>query len=185
MEANDTELRELMKAGLAGDAASYQTLLTRLSRVLRAYYRRKLGRSGRSESEAEDLMQETLLAIHTRRHTYDPAQPLLPWVYAIARYKLIDHLRRTRSSFSESPIEEAFEIQGRDDTVGAESAFDLAKLLGRLPERMRTAIRQVKLEGLSISEAASRSGMSEAAVKVNVHRGLKALAEMVAREKKA
>ena len=130
-------------------------------------------------------MQETLFAIHTRRHTYDPAQPLTPWVYATARYKLIDHLRRTKSSVSEAPIEDAFDIAGQDDVTGAESALDLARLLGKLPERMRTAIRQVKLEGLSIAEAASRSGMSEAAVKVNVHRGLKALAEMIAREKKA
>lgn len=184
MEANDTELRALMRAGLAGDAAAYRTLLTRLSRALRAYYKGKLGRSGRSESEAEDLMQETLLAIDTRRHTYDPAQPLMPWVYAIARYKLIDHLRRTRSSLSEAPIEDAFELAARDDAAEAESAFDLTRLLGRLPDKMRNAIQDVKLEGLSVSEAANRSGMSEAAVKVNIHRGLKALAQMIGREKK-
>lgn len=184
MEADETELRELMRAGLAGDAAAYQALLTRLSRALRAYYKGKLGRSGRSDSEAEDLTQETLLAMHTRRHTYDPAQPLTPWVYAIARYKLIDHLRRTRSSLAEAPIEDAFEITAQDDAAGAESAFDVTRLLGRLPKKTRNAIRYVKLEGLSVSEAANRSGLSEAAVKVNVHRGLKALAEMIAREKK-
>jgi RNA polymerase sigma-70 factor, ECF subfamily len=184
VEANETELRELMKAGLAGNAAAYQSLLTRLSRALRAYYKGKLTRSGRSANEAEDLMQETLLAIHSRRHTYHPEQPLAPWVYAIARYKLIDHLRRTRSSLSEVPIEDAFELVAQDDIAGAESAYDLARLLARLPEKMRNAIRQVKLEGLSISEAANRSGISEAAVKVNIHRGLKTVAEMIAREKK-
>jgi RNA polymerase sigma-70 factor, ECF subfamily len=106
-------------------------------------------------------------------------------VYAIARYKLIDYLRRTRSSLAEASIEDAYDILGRDDAAGTESAFDLAKLLGRLPEKMSNAIRHVKLEGLSTSEAAERSGMTESAVKVNVHRGLKALAEMIAREKKA
>ena len=184
MEANEADLRALLKAGLTGDAAAYQNFLTRLSGNLRAYYKGKLARAGRSGSEAEDLMQETLFAIHTRRHTYDPEQPLTPWVYAIARYKLIDHLRRTRSSLSEAPIEDASEIMARDDAAGAESAFDLARLLGKLPQKMRNAIRYVKVEGMSVSEAAARSGMSEAAVKVNVHRGLKTLADMIARDKK-
>jgi RNA polymerase sigma-70 factor (ECF subfamily) len=106
MAANEAELRALMRASLGGDAVAYRTLLSRLSANLRAYYKGKLARIGRSATEAEDLMQEVLMAIHTRRHTYDPAEPLMPWVYAIARYKLIDHLRRTRASMVDLPIED-------------------------------------------------------------------------------
>ena len=124
------------------------------------------------------------MAIHTRRHTYDPAEPLMPWVYAIARYKLIDHLRRTRASMVDLPIEDAEEIMAQDDYVGTESANDLTRLLSRLPDKMRRAIQSVKLDGLSVAEAASRCGMSESAVKVNVHRGLKALIASIVRERR-
>ncbi len=184
MAANEAELRALMKASLGGDAAAYRTLLSRLSANLRAYYKGKLARIGRSATEAEDLMQEALMAIHTRRHTYDPAEALTPWVYAIARYKLIDHLRRTRASMTDLPIEDAEEIMTQDDYVSTESANDLRKLLSRLPEKMRSAIQSVKLDGLSVAETASQCGLSESAVKVNVHRGLKALIASIAREKR-
>jgi len=185
MSANESDLRALMRAGLGGDAAAYRTLLGRLSANLRAYYKGKLARIGRSATEAEDLMQEALMAIHTRRHTYDPAEPLTPWVYSIARYKLIDHLRRTRASMADLPIEDAEEIMAQDDYVGTESAYDLTGLLSQLPDKMRRAIQSVKLDGLSVAEAASRCGMSESAVKVNVHRGLKALIASIARERRA
>jgi RNA polymerase sigma-70 factor (ECF subfamily) len=183
MAANEAELRTLMQASLAGDAAAYRTLLSRLSGNLRAYYKGKLARIGRSATEAEDLMQEALMAIHTRRHTYDPGEALTPWVYAIARYKLIDHLRRTRASIADVPIEDAGELMAQDDNVGTESAYDLTRLVSRLPDKMRRAIQSVKLDGLSVAEAASECGMSESAVKVNVHRGLKALVNSIARER--
>jgi RNA polymerase sigma factor (sigma-70 family) len=110
MAANEAELRALMKASLAGDAHAHRTLLNQLSANLRAYYKTRLARIGRSATEAEDLTQEALMAIHTRRHTYDPAEALTPWVYAIARYKLIDHLRHTRASMTDLPIEDAEEL---------------------------------------------------------------------------
>ena len=184
MAANEAELRVLMRASLGGDAKAYRTLLSRLSASLRAYYKGRLARIGRSATEAEDLMQEALMAIHTRRHTYDPAEALTPWVYAIARYKLIDHLRRTRASMAEVPIEDAEEIMAQDDYVGTESANDLAKLMNQLPEKMRCAIQSVKLDGLSVAEAANQCGMSESAVKVNIHRGLKALVASIGRERR-
>jgi RNA polymerase sigma factor (sigma-70 family) len=184
MAANEAELRALMRASLSGDAIAYRTLLSRLSANLRAYYKGKLARIGRSATEAEDLMQEALMAIHTRRHTYDPAEALTPWVYAIARYKLIDHLRRTRASVADLPPEDAEEIMAQDDYVGTESANDLTKLMSKLPEKMRRAIQAVKLDGLSVAEAAAQCGMSESAVKVNIHRGLKALVASIARERR-
>jgi RNA polymerase sigma-70 factor, ECF subfamily len=184
MAANEAELRALMKASLAGDAQAHRTLLSQLSVNLRAYYKTRLARIGRSATEAEDLMQEALMAIHTRRHTYDPAEALTPWVYAIARYKLIDHLRRTRASMTDLSIEDAEEIMAQDDYGATESANDVMRLLSELPDKMRRAIQAVKLDGLSVAEAAGRCGMSEAAVKVNVHRGLKALTASIAREKR-
>ena len=177
MAPNEAELKGLMIAGLAGDSAAYKTLLQRLTALLRAYYKSRLARVGRGVSEAEDLVQEAMMAMHTRRHTYDPDQPLTPWVHAIARYKLIDHLRHTHRLAADVPIDDAEELVAQDDHAGAESAYDLHTLLARLPEKMRRAIQCVKLEGLSVAEAAQRCGMSESAVKVNVHRGLRKLAD--------
>lgn len=183
MPRNEAQLKALMTASLAGDAAAHRDLLNRLSSHLRAYYKGKLARIGRTATEAEDLMQEALIAIHTRRHTYHTAEPLTPWLHAIARYKLIDYLRRTHASRANLTLDDAAEVTAQDDYVGAESAYDLNRLLNRLPERMRRAIQSVKLDGLSVTEAASRCGMSESAIKVNVHRGLKFLVASIAREK--
>lgn len=169
-----------MTASLDGDASAHRRLLERLSRHLRAYYKNKLAHVGRSAEDAEDLVQDALMAIHTRRHTYDPGQLFTPWVHAIARYKLIDHLRQTKASVTIVPLEDASEIMAQDDRTSVESALDLNRLLGRLPEKMRRAIQHVKLEGLSVAEAAARCGMSESAIKVSVHRGLKAMAAAIA-----
>ena len=185
MTANEADLGALMRASLAGDSAAYRDLLRRLSAMLRAYYKGKLAHIGRSATEAEDLMQEALMAIHTRRHTYNPVEPLTPWVYAIARYKLIDHLRRTRASMGDVPIEDAEEVMTQDDYVGTDSSNDLKKLLSRLPDKMRRAIQLVKVDGLTVTQAASKCGMSESAIKVNIHRGLKTLTASIAQEKRA
>ncbi len=184
MSTVEAELKNLMVAGLDGDAAAHRSLLERLSWHLRGYYKGRLARIGRSATEAEDLVQEALLAVHTRRHTYDRGELLTPWVHAIARYKLIDHLRRTRASLADMPIDDAADIMAQDDHVGAESAYDLDRLLRQLPDKMRRAIQCVKLDGLSVAEAASHCGMSESAVKISVHRGLRALAASIAREGK-
>jgi RNA polymerase sigma factor (sigma-70 family) len=182
MTTREVELKALMLASLDGDAASHRALLGRLSRRLRAYYKGKLARIGRGAAEAEDLVQEAVLAIHLKRHTYDPGEPLTPWVHAIARYKLIDFVRRTRTSISDVPIEEADTIMAHDDSVDAESTYDVRRLLARLPKNMRCAIEAVKLDGQSIAEAAERCGISESGVKVSIHRGLKALAALIAQE---
>ena len=182
MTPQEAELKALMLASLDGDAASHRALLDRLSRRLRAYYKRKLARIGRGAAEAEDLVQEAVLAIHLKRHTYDPVEPLTPWVHAIARYKLIDFLRRSRASISDVPIEEADTIMAHDDNVDAESTYDVKRLMERLPKNMRCAIEAVKLDGQSIAEAAERCGISESGVKMNIHRGLKTLAALIARE---
>lgn len=180
--SDEIELKALMLASLDGNAASHRLLLDRLSRRLRAYYKAKLFAVGGGTVEAEDLVQEAILAIHLKRHTYDPQEPLTPWVHAIARYKLIDFLRRNRASLAEVPIDGADELMAHDDDADAESSYDIRRLMQRLPEGMRCAIEAVKLDGLSVAEAARRCGLSESGVKVNIHRGLKALAALIARE---
>jgi len=185
MTTQEIELKALMLASLEGDSASHRALLDGLSRRLRAYYKGKLARFGRGAVEAEDLVQEAVLAIHLKRHTYDPAEPLTAWVHAIARYKLIDFLRRTRKSISDVPIEEADTIMAHDDNVDAESTYDVRRLMEQLPTNMRCSIEAVKLDGLSIAEAAKRCGISEPGVKMSIHRGLKTLAAMIARETQA
>jgi RNA polymerase sigma-70 factor (ECF subfamily) len=182
MTTHEIELKALMLASLDGDAVSHRALLDQLSRRLRAYYKGKLARIGRGASEAEDLVQEAVLAIHLKRHTFDPAALLTPWVHAIARYKLMDFLRRNRTSLADAPLDEADTMVAHDDNVDAESTYDVKRLMERLPKNMRCSIEAVKLDGLTIAEAAERCGISEPGVKVNIHRGLKALAALIARE---
>lgn len=181
MTAVEGELKSLMIAALGGDERAYRELLGRLSRYLRGYYRARLTQAARGAGTAEDLVQETLIALHVRRHTYDPEQPFTPWLYAIARYKLIDHLRRTRAEARDISMEDVEEILVYDDQAASESSLDLGRLLERLPAKMRAAIQYVKLDGLSVAEAATRARMSESAVKVSVHRGIKVLSALVAR----
>ena len=173
-----------MLAGLDGDAAAHKVLLTRLSAHLRAYFNARLARIGMAPADAEDLVQETLIALHTRRHTYDRSQPFTPWVYAIARYRLVDYLRRSKGSAMDVPIEEAEEVLADDNPSSVESSLDLDQLMARLSPKARQAIQFVKLDGLSVSEAAARSGMSQSAIKVSVHRGLRALSRLAAERKR-
>ena len=185
MTTAEKDLKALMLASLDGDAPSHRALLVGLSRRLRAYYKKRLASIGRSASEAEDLVQEAILAIHIKRHTYDPSDPFTPWVHAIARHKLIDFLRRTRTSFANVPLDVAEEVMAHDDHIGVESSYDLRRLLQRLPKNIKCSIEAVKLEGLSVAEAAQRCGISESGIKVNIHRGLKTLAVLITREAKS
>ena len=183
MTTSEMELKALMVASLDGNAGSYRSLLDRLSSRLRAYYKGKLARVGRGATEAEDLVQEVLLAIHLKRHTYDTGEPFTPWVHTIARYKLIDYLRRTRTAAT-MPLDEESEAIAQDDNTAAESSHDIRKLLARLPEKVRCSIQCVKLDGRSVTEAAERCGISESGVKINIHRGLRSLSAFIARETK-
>ena len=170
----EVRLRELLLVGLAGDAGAYHAFLRELAAHLRAFVRRRLARMA---DEVEDIVQESLIAVHNQRHTYDPAQPLTPWLHAIARYKLVDCLRRRGDAplGGEAFDEAAAMLQSSDDRA-AEARRDIARLLELLPERQRLPIVHMKLEGRSVVETARLTGMSESAVKVGVHRGLKALA---------
>src|SRR6202051_2937040 len=145
VRSTEPELRALMIAGLNGDASAHKALLETLRSQLRAYFKAQLGRFSRGPVEAEDLVQEALLAIHTRRHTYDPSQLFTPWVYAIARYKFIDYLRRTKVSAKDIPVDETDELTARDDHGPVESSLDLDRLLTGLSPKVKQIIQYVKL----------------------------------------
>lgn len=174
--ADEAQLRALLLKGLAGDEAAHRAFLTEAAALLRAYFHNRL--RGRAE-DAEDLVQETLVALHTRRDSYDPAYPLTAWLYAIARYRLIDFLRRakhrthaTLDGLDPGDADPAYEA--------SDAKRDVKVLLAKLPEKQRRAIELVKLEEKSVSEAAALTGLSESDIKVSIHRGLKALMRLMA-----
>jgi RNA polymerase sigma-70 factor (ECF subfamily) len=163
--------------GLDGDDRAYQKFLELLSSHLRGFLRRQLSWA---PGEVEDVLQECLLAIHNKRYSFDRKQSLDHWVNSIARYKLIDFIRRSEGNESlvmlESDVTEAFESISLD-TVDAK--VDVRRLLDALPPAQRIPIIHTKLDGQSVAEAAVATGMSESAIKVGVHRGLKALAALL------
>ncbi|MEI7611639.1 MAG: sigma-70 family RNA polymerase sigma factor [Betaproteobacteria bacterium] len=172
--AKEQRLRSLLLGGLSGDAVAYESFLKELSAHLRNFLRRRLVSL---PDDVEDLVQESLLAVHNQRHTYDPGQPISSWVQAIARYKLVDLLRRRASrDLLTEPLDEESELFAAADSEAAEAQRDLSRLLDELPDKQRLPIVHVKLEGLSVREAAQKTGMSESAIKVGIHRGLKFLA---------
>lgn len=174
LAASEERLRDLLVRGLAGDAGAYHAFLRELSGYLRAFLRRRLAKL---PDDVEDIVQETLLAVHNQRHTYDAGQPLTAWVHAIAKYKLVDHLRRRRNrDLLTDSLEDGGEMLLAAEDESAQARRDIGKLLEQLPDRHRLPIVHVKLQGLSVVEAARITGMSESAIKVGVHRGLKALA---------
>src|SRR5882757_3924135 len=146
MTTHETELKTLMLATQRGDAAAYRALLAKLVPRLRAYYKRRMIGAGRGAEEAEDLVQETLLAVHLKRHTYDPEALFTPWLYAIARYKLIDHLRSNKMSRMGAPIDDQQGLMAADCRSSPAGTHDRATLRGRLPLKARRAIEAVKLE---------------------------------------
>lgn len=173
-DATEQRLRLQFMAALAGDAVAYQRFLTDLSAHLRAFFRRRMAQM---PDDTEDVVQETLLAIHNSRHTYRPDQPLTSWVHTIARYKLVDLLRaRSRREALNDPLDDELGIFAASDVEAAEARRDLAVILRSLPQRQRRAVWMIKVEGASVAETAVATGMSESSVKVGVHRSLKALA---------
>lgn len=181
LQSAEDRWRKLFLEAAAGNEEKYLVFLNETALHLRGYFRKRLPQSA---NDIEDLVQETLLAIHIQRHTYDPCRPLTAWMHAIASYKLIDRWRAHGSQdwltdFLDSD-DEAF---ASTDAEATDARIDIHSLLARLPDRYRLPILQVKLNGISIAEAAATSGMSESAVKVGIHRGLKLLAKLIKAEK--
>ena len=170
----DEHWRSLMMAAQAGETSAYRRLLVEVGSWLNAYYSRRL-----PPGMADDAAQEALLTLHAKRHTYDPSKPFGPWLAAIARYKWIDRLRAMKGAAMEE-LSDALAV--RDCAEAAQSARSLEALLSRLKPAHANAIRLVKLEGLSIREAADKLGQTVSLVKVNIHRGLKQLSELAQEE---
>jgi RNA polymerase sigma-70 factor, ECF subfamily len=163
--------------GQAGDERAYREALRLLAARLRAYLRHRLMSA---PHEVEDLVQETLLALHLQRGTHDPQVPVAAWALAIARHKLIDHWRRHgRREALHDNLDDVDESQLAAATQPGEASRDLGELMKALPAAQRTAIELTKIEGLTVAEASQRTGHSVAAIKVQVHRGLKRLAAAV------
>lgn len=176
--ADEAHLRALLLQGLAGDEAAHRAFLTEAAALLRAYFRNRL--RGAPE-DAEDLVQETLVALHTRRDSYDPSYPLTAWLYAIARYRLIDHLRRAKRR-THAPLDDLDIGEADPEYEASDARRDVNALLERLPDKQRNAIRLVKLEEQSVRDAAAALGRSESDIKISIHRGLKTLMRLMGQE---
>jgi RNA polymerase sigma-70 factor (ECF subfamily) len=164
----------LMAAAQGGHTGAYRRLLGELRDWLVRYFARRL-----PMAQVDDVVQETLIAIHEKRHTYDPHRPFRPWLAAVARYKWIDRLRAMGRERSEA-LPEDIGVAGHEGAVT--SAVLLGRLLTALKPAQADAIRLVKLQGYSIEEASRQTGQSPSLVKVNIHRGLARLAAIVERQ---
>jgi RNA polymerase sigma-70 factor (ECF subfamily) len=177
LQEAENRLRALFVAGLDGDQHAYRGFLEALARHLRGYLRRRIPQH---RDDVEDLVQEILLAVHNARHTYRMDEPLTAWLHAIARYKLMDFFRsRARRDSLNDPLDDHAEFLAVADDEPAQARHDIGKLLEDLPDKQRLPIMHMKLQGLSVTETARITGLSESAVKVGVHRGLKALAARI------
>lgn len=177
MRAEDDEARAdplagcgaLMAAAQAGDKRAYTALLSRCQAWLGPYLRRRL-----APELAEEVGQEILLALHVKRHTYDPDRPFAPWFASIARYKWIDRLRVAyRAPGQDELTDEAGRTPSHESQVLSRLVAE--RLLAELPDGQAEAVRLVKIEGLSVAEASAASGQSASLIKVNVHRAKKAM----------
>lgn len=164
-----------MRAALEGDDVAYRSLLESLALALRTMIRSRLARMACGDLDSEDVVQETLLAIHLKRHTWTRGEALAPWVGAIARNKLVDVLRR-RGRRAEMPLDEVIEDLADEATSSGEAPRDVERLLSNLGERQQHIVRSISIEGRSVRETAEALSMSEVAVRVALHRSLKELA---------
>lgn len=164
-----------MRAAIAGDESGYRRFLGELASFLRAQARSGLLRAGRSPADAEDIVQETLIAIHTKRQSWRADEPIIPWIRAIARHKLIDALRR-RGSSGYIDIDDFAETIADPVAEQEIATRDVIKLAKSLPDGQRLVIQSIFAEGRSTAETAVHLAMTEGAVRVALHRGLARLA---------
>jgi RNA polymerase sigma-70 factor (ECF subfamily) len=176
-ESDELRWAALMVSAQVGHESDYRVLLTEMSEVINRYLRSRFGH----HHFIEDCVQETLVAIHQARHTYDSRRPFRPWMFAIVRYKAIDTLRRQRSHQNtlerhRQNLEVNAQVTGSDHP---ENGMVRGRLLESLSPQYREAITLTKINGLSIAEAARQLSISEGALKVRVHRAMGRLKRMV------
>jgi RNA polymerase sigma-70 factor (ECF subfamily) len=163
-----------MASAQGGDRRAYAMLLDEARHWLSGYYRRKV-----APDYADDLIQETLVSLHRKLASYDPARPFLPWLAAIARYRWVDHLRKL--SRGDDPATDA-EVAAPSEEPAIAAKLSLERLFEHLSDAQADAIRLVKVEGHSIAEASQATGQSESLVKVNIHRGIRKLAALIEKD---
>lgn len=158
-----------------GDETAYAQLLSEIGRVITMMIRQRI----KNEQTVEDIYQTVLLTIHRARHTYDPTRPFKPWLYSITRNTIFDYLRKNRKRFElETFIGDGYEQKAKEDTQREETEI-LEKALESLPKNQREAVVLLKIEGLSLEEAAKKAGVSVGAIKVRAHRGYEALKKTI------
>jgi RNA polymerase sigma-70 factor, ECF subfamily len=175
---DETKLHGWMIMAQAGSSPATSQLLSALAPKLRSFFRGK----GASAEDSEDLVQETLIAIYTKRAMFDPTQRLLAWTYAIARYRMIDRWRRTKRQGHQIPIDDYENILAAEEHESGDPKRDIARLLENLPEKQRVVIQLVKIKDMSINEASAHTGWSASDIKISIHRGLKTLMALVSDE---
>lgn len=175
--SDDSLLAELLRSAIAGDERDYARFLERTAALVRGFARRRTADGG---VDPEDIVQETLLAIHLKRHTWIADAPVLPWVYAIARFKIIDAYRR-RGRRIEIDVDEVAETLAQPEAERV-SDRDVGRALDALAPGQRGVVAAITVEGHSIGETARRLDMTETAVRVALHRGLVAIARKFGRD---
>lgn len=179
----DQNWRRLAAAAQKGDAASYRMLLTELVPVIK----RSLNKSLPSPDIADDIVQEALISVHKALHTYEIDRPFTPWLMAIVNFRRTDFLRGYYAAQENKQVPlDSVEIPDylNQDDKGEqeEQEAHLRDALNSLPERQKNVVEMLKLEGLSTREVADKTGMSESAIKVTMHRALQKLKEKIKRE---
>jgi RNA polymerase sigma factor (sigma-70 family) len=174
MVESEAQLKGWMLGGLDGDTAAHNALLRALVPLLHSFFRRRLHGVGQ---DVEDLVQETLISVHTRRVSYDRTRPFTAWLYAVARYRMVDHYRRRRLSVPIEDVDDFLLADGFEEALSAR--MDVDSLLKALSPKQARAIRDTHIDGKSIAEAAVGAGIGESDVKVSVHRGLKAIVDRI------
>jgi RNA polymerase sigma-70 factor (ECF subfamily) len=172
----DVELAGLLIAAIAGEERAYAEFLRRVAALVRGFAAR---RAIDGQPDPEDVVQETLLAIHLKRHTWQADRPVLPWVFGIARFKLVDALRR-RGRRVEIDIDEIAESLAAP-MVEVANEREIGKALDALSPGQRSVVAAISVDGRSIAETATALGMNETAVRVALHRGLAAIAKKFGR----
>lgn len=176
MTLQEADLAALMRAANRGDADAYRKLLCKVSPGLRGFARHAFFRYGLSAEDVEDIVQETLLAMHLKRHTWIDSKPLLPWVRAIAHNKLVDHLRRSKKG-EHLPIDEFSEFLVADVPASISSGLDAETAIRHLTGRQRDVVVAISVDGKSAREVAESFRMTEGAVRVVLHRALRSLSK--------
>lgn len=172
---SDEKWAAMMRVAMAGDQAVYRRLLEEIGRSVRAMARGAFARARVGDADVEDVVQETLLAIHLKRNTWDGGLKLAPWVAAIARHKIVDAMRR-RGARRFQPIEDFEAMLAAPQVEDPHARSDAERLITQLAPRQRDIVRSISLEGQSIAATAARLSMTEGAVRVALHRSLKMLA---------